>query len=212
MARAPLRPYPVKRRRRLTAWVRDTFDDEGRARFAVQLPSPNQDARPDGVAIELVVVHGISLPPGRFGGRAIQRLFTNTLPVHAHPYFATLADVRVSAHFLIHRGGRIVQFVPCARRAWHAGASQWRGRERCNDFSIGIELEGGDDVAYTGPQYASLARLVHALARRYPVREVVGHGDIAPGRKTDPGPAFEWRRLAHALPPDVHPAHEAVRV
>jgi len=159
------------------------------------VPSPNCDARPDGEAVTLVVLHGISLPPGRFGGRDIERLFTNTLDPGAHPYFAGIAALRVSAHFLVRRNGEIVQFVPCERRAWHAGASCWGGRERCNDFSVGVELEGADDVAYPSAQYRAAAKLVVAIARRYPIADVVGHSDIAPGRKTDPGPAFDWPRF-----------------
>jgi AmpD protein len=163
--------------------------------------SPNHDERPADASISLVVVHGISLPPGRFRGDGIERLFTNRLDPLAHPYFATIAALRVSAHFLIRRDGRLVQFVPCTRRAWHAGESSWRGLSRCNDFSVGIELEGADDVPYDGRQYATLARLVRALRRRYPIEDVVGHSDIAPGRKTDPGPAFDWPRLRRLLAP-----------
>jgi AmpD protein len=160
----------------------------------VQVPSPNCDERPEGTAITLVVIHNISLPPGRFGGSAIAELFTNRLDAAEHPYFATVAQLRVSAHFLIGREGSLTQFVSCALRAWHAGASSWRGRESCNDFSIGIELEGRDDVAYEDAQYSMLARLTRALCRRYPIVDLAGHCDIAPGRKTDPGPAFDWER------------------
>jgi AmpD protein len=151
--------------------------------------------------VSLVVVHGISLPPGRFGGDGIERLFTNTLDPHAHPYYATIAHLRVSAHFLVRRDGQVVQFVPCNLRAWHAGASSWRGRERCNDFSVGIELEGTDTRPYAARQYHRLARLVRALRRRYPIAHLVGHCDVAPGRKTDPGPAFDWKRLRDLLGP-----------
>ena len=186
------RPAPSRR-------ARLGIDADGRAGRARRIDSPNRDQRPPGTAITLVVVHGISLPPGRFGGDAIERLFTNRLDPAAHPYFATIAPLRVSAHFLVRRDGRLLQFVTCARRAWHAGASAWRGRERCNDFSIGIELEGTDTVAYTRAQYRTLGRIVRALARRYPIEQVVGHSDVAPGRKTDPGPAFDWARLARAL-------------
>ncbi len=171
----------------------------GRTRAARQVRSPNRDARPAGAAISLVVVHGISLPPGAFGGPAIEALFTNCLDPAAHPYFAAIADLRVSAHFLVRRDGELVQFVSCNARAWHAGASEWRGRMRCNDFSIGVELEGCDDVAYANAQYRTLARLVRALARRFPITDVCGHSDVAPGRKTDPGAAFDWARLRHAL-------------
>jgi AmpD protein len=175
------------------------IDPAGLANLARQVPSPNCDARPPGTPIDLVVIHGISLPPGHFAGDAIEALFTNRLDASAHPYFAGIAAVRVSAHFLIRRDGELVQFVACKERAWHAGASVWRGRERCNDFSIGIELEGNDEIAYTGAQYRMLIRLLRALRRRYPIVNVAGHCDVAPGRKTDPGPAFEWSRLHAAL-------------
>ena len=171
------------------------IDAEGVANLAEQVPSPNHDARPEGTAITLAVVHGISLPPGEFGGDGIAALFTNRLDPAAHPYYAAIASLRVSAHFLIRRDGRLVQFVDCRQRAWHAGESRWRNRSRCNDFSIGIELEGTDDRPYTARQYAMLVRLLTALRRRYPIADVAGHSDIAPGRKTDPGPAFDWRRL-----------------
>jgi len=170
-------------------------DDAGIASTAAQVPSPNCDARPDGAVVDLVVVHGISLPPGRFGGDGVLRLFTNRLDAAGHPYYATIAGLRVSAHFLIRRDGALVQFVPCRLRAWHAGVSSWRGRERCNDFSVGIELEGTDDRRYTRSQYQTLKRLLTALLRRYPIVDVVGHSDVAPGRKTDPGAGFDWRRL-----------------
>jgi AmpD protein len=171
--------------------------------IAVGVPfvaSPNRDARPPGEVPSLVVIHGIALPPGEFGGDGVARLFTNTLDPHAHPYYATIAHLRVSAHFFIRRDGALVQFVSCNERAWHAGVSRWRGRERCNDFSIGIELEGTDDLPYGDTQYTSLARLLQALKRRYPgLAAAVGHSDIAPGRKTDPGPAFDWDRLARLV-------------
>lgn len=172
---------------------------EGVLDGAIQVASANCDERPDGVAVSLVVIHSISLPPGEFGGDAIEKFFTNTLDCAAHPYFQTLRGLRVSAHFLIRRAGDIVQFVPCGKRAWHAGASRYAGRERCNDFSLGIELEGTEDVAYTNPQYEALTVLVGALLGRYPITDVVAHSDIAPGRKTDPGPSFEWERLRAAL-------------
>jgi AmpD protein len=161
--------------------------------------SPNADARPDGAAVTLVVVHGISLPPGRFGGDAIERLFTNRLDPSAHPYFAGIAALRVSAHFLIRRDGSLVQFVRCDARAWHAGASSFDGRARCNDYSIGVELEGTDDRPYTARQYARLAALVRKLRKRFPIAAIAGHSDVAPARKTDPGPAFDWRRLRRLL-------------
>jgi len=172
-----------------------TLDEDGRVAQAAFLPSPNRDERPDPRDIRLVVVHGISLPPGEFGGSGILELFTNRLDPSAHPYYATIADLRVSSHFLVRRDGALLQFVACRERAWHAGASCWHGRDRCNDFSIGIELEGTDDLAYEDAQYETLGELVDALCVRYPIEDVVGHSEIAPGRKTDPGPAFDWSRL-----------------
>jgi len=173
-------------------------DDAGYARAARQVASPNFDARPPGEAITLVVVHGISLPPGVFEGDAVMRLFTNTLDPAADPSFATIAGLRVSAHFLVRRDGELLQFVSCNDRAWHAGASAWRGRERCNDFSIGVELEGCDDQPFTPMQYRRLGAHAGVLMRAYPAitaARIVGHSDIAPGRKTDPGPQFDWLRL-----------------
>ena len=175
-------------------WV---VDAAGVLPAAHQTPSPNCDARPPGSGIELVVVHSISLPPGRFGGNAIKDLFTNCLDPCADPYFEAIAGLQVSSHFLIRRDGELVQFVPCLQRAWHAGASQWRSRERCNDFSIGIELEGSDDKPFEDRQYRVLRQLIHSLREAYPITDWVGHCDIAlpRGRKTDPGPHFEWARL-----------------
>jgi AmpD protein len=170
-------------------------DRVGMVRAAVQVPSPNFDERPPGAEITLLVVHNISLPPGQFGGTAIAELFTNRLDAAAHPYFATVVALRVSAHFLIGRDGTLTQFVSCAQRAWHAGASSWQGRPHCNDFSIGVELEGTDELPYEPVQYRVLARLTRALRRRYPIADLAGHQDIAPGRKTDPGPAFDWARF-----------------
>jgi AmpD protein len=167
----------------------------GRLGSARQVDSSNCDDRPVGQAPELIVVHGISLPPGEFGGPWIEALFTNALAPDAHPYFETIAGMRVSSHLLVRRDGELVQFVPFHRRAWHAGVSQWRGRERCNDYSIGIELEGTDASAYAPVQYGALAAAVAALCRAYPALSagaVVGHSDVAPGRKTDPGIAFDW--------------------
>ncbi len=172
------------------------IDAHGIAPAVRQVASPNCDARPGGTRITLAVIHGISLPPGVFGGAEVLRLFTNTLDSRAHPYFAAIAPLRVSAHFFLRRDGAIVQCVACGLRAWHAGVSSWRGRDRCNDYSIGIELEGTDQRPYTAAQYARLAALLLALRRRYPLEAAVGHSDIAPGRKTDPGPAFAWDRLA----------------
>lgn len=176
-------------------------DRDGIVRSVAQIPSPNCDARPPGTKITLLVIHNISLPPGEFGGPWIVELFTNRLRVKAHRYFETLAGMRVSAHFLIRRDGSLAQLVPCAMRAWHAGASSWRGRDRCNDFSIGVELEGADTVAYADAQYQTLAQLTRALRRRYPIRDICGHCDIAPRRKTDPGPAFDWPLYRRMIAP-----------
>jgi N-acetyl-anhydromuramoyl-L-alanine amidase len=167
-----------------------------------QVLSPHRDARPPGMVPELVVIHGISLPPGEFGGPWIERLFTGSLPADAHPYFATLQGMRVSAHLLVRRDGELVQFVPFHLRAWHAGASSFEGRDACNDFSIGIELEGEDEQPYTSAQYASAAAAIRALIEAYPgvdVRRIAGHSQIAPGRKTDPGVAFDWDQLRSRL-------------
>lgn len=147
----------------------------------------------------LAVVHSISLPPGEYGGDAVERLFTNRLDWDAHPYYDTIRGVEVSAHFLIRRDGRVVQFVSCDDRAWHAGASCWRERDNCNDFSIGIELEGLEGLAFEAAQYRQLARLLRALIRRYPLVDAAGHEHVAPGRKRDPGPGFDWARLRKAL-------------
>lgn len=166
------------------------------ARYVI---SPNQDARPEGSALSLLVVHGISLPPGEFGGPYIEQLFTNQLDPNAHPYFAEVAYLKVSAHLLIRRDGEVVQFVPFHRRAWHAGVSQWSGQSRCNDFSIGIELEGTDTLPYTQAQYAQLVAIAQLLRKHYGIQEVVGHCHIAPERKTDPGEAFDWHYLREAL-------------
>jgi len=167
-----------------------------------QVLSPHCNERPSGVAIDLIVIHGISLPPGQFGGAWIDRLFTGVLPADAHPYFREIAGQPVSAHALIRRTGEIVQYVPFNRRAWHAGVSQYQGRSGCNDFSIGIELEGTDDQAYEDAQYEQLATLIEALLAAYASLSrdrIAGHSEIAPGRKTDPGPAFDWARLHRVL-------------
>ena len=161
--------------------------------------SPNHDERPPGEAPTLLVVHSISLPPGEYGGDAIERFFSNCLDPAAHPYFREICELRVSSHFLVRRDGELVQFVPTVRRAWHAGVSCWRGRERCNDFSIGVELEGLDDAPFEPAQYRTLADLVRALRARHPLSDIAAHSDIAPGRKTDPGPFFDWPRLFAAL-------------
>ncbi len=182
--------------------MKDIAISAGLLAAARRVQSPNSDPRPRGFEPELVVIHGISLPPGRYGGPWIDRLFTNRLPAQADPYFATIQHLRVSSHVLIRRSGRVTQYVPFDRRAWHAGQSFWRGRGNCNDFSIGIELEGSDDEPYDMRQYPVLARLIAALQRSYPSLAegwIAGHSDIAPGRKTDPGPAFDWQRLERDL-------------
>lgn len=161
--------------------------------------SPNCDPRPDGADISLLVIHSISLPPGQFGGSDVANLFLNRLDPAAHPYFATIASLKVSAHFLIGRNGALTQYVPCELRAWHAGVSSWQGRERCNDFSIGIELEGTDDTPFEAAQYDTLAHLTRALFARYGSLDLAGHSDIAPGRKTDPGPHFDWARYRESV-------------
>lgn len=176
-----------------------SIDAEGWCVDARRLPSPNCDARPDGAAIALLVVHNISLPPHQFGGEWVEDFFLNRLDASAHPFFATIAGVRVSSHFYIRRDGSVVQFVPCSLRAWHAGVSHWRGRDRCNDFSIGIELEGSDLIPFRDAQYDALVRLTTTLQARYPIAEVLGHSDIAPGRKSDPGQFFDWPRLRAAI-------------
>jgi AmpD protein len=181
--------------------------DNGLMRGARQVASPNHDARPPGVEADLIVVHGISLPPGEFGGPWIDRLFTNTLPPEVHPYFAEVGPLRVSSHVVIERDGAVTQYVRFTERAWHAGTSSYQGREACNDFSVGVELEGTDTLPYEAAQYAALAEVVTALCAAYPrlsPHRLVGHSDIAPGRKTDPGPAFDWpraRRLIAAAAP-----------
>jgi len=167
-----------------------------------QVLSSHFDARPSGAVPELIVVHCISLPPGQYGGAWIEQLFTGTLPRDAHPYFATIPPGRVSAHLLVRRDGAAVQFVPFGARAWHAGVSEYRGRPACNDFSVGIELEGVDDAGYEDAQYRTLAAVITALLATYPTLDaerIVGHSDIAPGRKLDPGPKFDWARLRALL-------------
>lgn len=167
-----------------------------------QVLSPHRDPRPAGVVADLIVIHGISLPPGEFGGPWIERLFTGSLPAAEHPYFATLQGMRVSAHLLVRRDGELVQFVPFHQRAWHAGASQYEGREACNDFSIGIEFEGEDAMQYTPRQYDSAGAAIRALLAAYPAlhaSRIAGHSQIAPGRKSDPGPAFDWPALRGRL-------------
>ena len=171
------------------------LDAEGWLSGARRVASPNQDARPQGEVISLVVIHNISLPPGTFGGSGVEQLFSNCLNPDEHPYYAGIHNLRVSSHFFIRRDGELIQFVPCRQRAWHAGVSTWRGRERCNDFSIGVELEGTDEMAFTDAQYAVLNRLLEVLRAAYPITALAGHCDIAAGRKSDPGPCFDWRRV-----------------
>ena len=177
------------------------IDERGYANLARRIRSPNHDARPPDAPVTLIVVHGITVPPGVFGGNGIERLFTNRLDPASDADFAAIAHLRVSAHFLIRRDGALLQFVSCDDRAWHAGVSSWHGRERCNDFSIGVELEGTDDKPYATAQYTMLSRLVKALSRRYPIEHVAGHSEVAPGRKSDPGPAFDWDRLRRLAAP-----------
>jgi len=172
---------------------------EGWIAAARRVLSPNCDSRPAGSGISLALLHSISLPRGRYGGKAIEQLFTNRLDAAAHPSFAGLAGLRVSAHFLIRRGGELVQFVPLQQRAWHAGASRWRGRERCNDFSVGIELEGVDDGRFAAAQYAALVVLLRKLQAVLPLQDIAAHSDVAPGRKSDPGARFDWARFLQQL-------------
>jgi len=167
--------------------------------YARRLPSPNFGPRPAGARIDLIVVHSISLPPGEYGGQEVQQLFTNTLDWNAHPYFAQIEGAQVSSHFYIRRNGELWQFVACDQRAWHAGQSRYRGRDDCNDDSIGIELEGLEGDAFEPAQYETLADLCAAIAQHYPVQHIAGHQHIAPGRKHDPGAGFEWKALRDAL-------------
>ncbi len=182
-------------------WHTMHIDEKGLLQGARHIPSPNFDARPEGCAVKLIVIHNISLPPDQFGGPGVIDLFTNRLDPSEHPYYEIIKDFKVSSHFFIRRDGELIQFVPCTQRAWHAGASTWCGRERCNDFSIGIELEGSDTTPFTDAQYASLNRLTASLRAAYPIQDIKGHSDIAPGRKTDPGPCFDWGRLNGVCPP-----------
>jgi AmpD protein len=177
------------------------IDADGLVPGARYIPSPNCDRRPEDSSVELLVIHNISLPPGEFGGPGIIELFTNTLDPAVHPYYREIVDLRVSSHFLIRRDGEIIQFVACDLRAWHAGDSNWRGRSRCNDFSLGVELEGTDESPFEDAQYGRLAELTRALKARYPIAGGVGHSDIALGRKTDPGPYFDWVRFGSMITP-----------
>ncbi|MAZ05647.1 1,6-anhydro-N-acetylmuramyl-L-alanine amidase AmpD [Marinobacter sp. SS8-8] len=191
---------------------RNALRETGKIPFARWRPSPNFGPRPDGAAISLLVVHNISLPPGRFGGPEIEDFFCNCLDHSAHPYFRTIEGIQVSAHLLIRRDGDVVQFVSLLDRAWHAGRSSFQGQEECNDFSIGIELEGTDDVPYTSGQYHQLARAADLIMLAWPdiiASRIVGHSDIAPGRKSDPGPAFDWQHFREALK-QIRAARESV--
>ena len=181
--------------------------DGGWLRSAIRCPSPNFGPRPPQACIDLVVVHSISLPPGQYGGDAVQALFTNALDWEAHPYYQQIRGLQVSAHFYIRRDGTLWQFVSCDERAWHAGRSCWRGRENCNDDSIGVELEGLEGDTFEAAQYESLAQLCQTLAQRYPIAHIAGHEHVAPGRKQDPGPGFDWARLQSlsAFPPRCFP-------
>lgn len=169
-------------------------------RSAQKIESPNSDARPDDAEIDLIVLHAISLPPGEYGGDGVAALFTNRLDPAAHPYYAEIAGLKVSAHFFIRRDGQLIQFVPVTARAWHAGVSIWEGRERCNDFSLGIELEGDDDTPFAPAQYATLQTLLQALTLALPIRALTSHSHVAPGRKTDPGPHFDWATVRAVCP------------
>lgn len=177
---------------------------KGWLRGVRRIVSPNFDARPDGERVSLIVIHAISLPPDSFGGPGVAQLFTNALDPAEDPYYQTIQHLRVSAHFFIRRDGELIQFVPTEARAWHAGVSSWRGRERCNDFSIGVELEGCDRLPFEQAQYDALVRLLKRLLWRYPAAEIAGHSDIAPGRKTDPGPCFDWDQLRIVVPSQHH--------
>ncbi|MDE2388480.1 MAG: 1,6-anhydro-N-acetylmuramyl-L-alanine amidase AmpD [Betaproteobacteria bacterium] len=175
------------------------LDATGLLDSAKFIASPNYDERPPDTEISLLVIHNISLPPNEFVGNGVIELFTNRIDPAAHPYYQTLHGLKVSAHFFIRRDGTLIQFVPCSQRAWHAGISNWQGRERCNDFSIGIELEGSDTTSFTDAQYEVLITLTRCLCERYPIQSIAGHSDIAPGRKTDPGPWFDWKRYDGSL-------------
>ena len=175
------------------------IDSQGWCTDAMRLDSPNQNDRPEGQTVDLLVIHNISLPPGEFGGHYIADLFLNRLDCDRHPFFDQLRSLKVSSHFLIRRNGMLVQFVSADKRAWHAGVSEYRGRKGCNDFSIGIEIEGTDDVPFMPEQYDTLISLTAALCHRYPLETVTGHQHIAPERKTDPGPFFDWRYFREKL-------------
>jgi N-acetyl-anhydromuramoyl-L-alanine amidase len=163
------------------------------------IASPNFDQRPPGVEISLLVIHNISLPPDKFDGNGVIELFTNQINPEEHPYYQTLCGLKVSSHFFLRRDGSITQFVSCNQRAWHAGVSCWQEKECCNDYSIGIELEGSDNIPFTNEQYNTLTMLTQCLCDHYPITDIAGHSDIAPGRKTDPGSCFDWQQYARAI-------------
>lgn len=183
MSNHQLKNYPLK------------INVAGYVETATQISSPNFDTRPDSCTIDLIVIHNISLPPNEYGGPGVVQLFTNTLNPNEHPYYAEIYTRKVSSHFFIRRDGELMQFVSCLQRAWHAGVSSWNNRERCNDFSVGIELEGSDYEAFAVAQYKTLKKLIVCLKNNYSVQNIVGHSDIAPGRKTDPGPYFDWEKI-----------------
>ena len=172
-----------------------TLNATGYVESATQIVSPNCDNRPQNTVIDLIVIHNISLPPNIYAGAGVVQLFTNQLNPNDHPYYAEIYTRKVSSHFFIRRDGELMQFVSCLQRAWHAGVSQWQGRERCNDYSVGIELEGSDFEAFDVAQYTMLEKLISCLKNSYPIHHIVGHSDIAPGRKTDPGPYFDWHKI-----------------
>lgn len=174
------------------------INEAGLADNAAYIASPNFDVRPNH-EISIIVIHNISLPPNQYGGKGIIELFTNVLNPNDHPYYAEIYTRKVSSHFLIRRDGSLIQFVSCLNRAWHSGVSNWQGRERCNDFSVGIELEGSDFDAFESAQYLTLKNLLNSLMRRYAIQSIVGHSDIAPARKTDPGPYFDWSKISKKL-------------
>ncbi len=180
------------------------IDADGLLDTAQFIASPNCDERPAGTSINLLVIHNISLPPNEFGGNGVIELFTNQIDSQAHPYYQTVQGLKVSSHFFIRRDGSVMQFVPCTLRAWHAGVSCWQSNEKCNDFSIGIELEGSDTTPFTDQQYAALITLTKCLHDHFPIKDIVGHSDIAPGRKTDPGPHFDWKRYAISCDNDCY--------
>ncbi len=199
IAKQRILPHSTGKPRLILSGARFIVANSGWVKDATRIASPNFNRRPKNMPIELLVIHNISLPPGEFGGGDVAKLFTNRLDWGAHPFYQTIRNLKVSAHFFVRRNGEAVQFVSCLKRAWHAGASSWRDRENCNDFSLGIEMEGTDDIDYTDAQYTALIALTRALKTAYPIVEITGHSDIAPSRKTDPGPHFDWSRYRSAV-------------